>query len=249
MFNRVYRVWQSFYLGVKKTVTWLVMSKVLPFLKLCNVHTALAAAGIIGPFTLAIGDISAGLASPGYSIIKDSISSLALTNVGWVQTIGFLVLGLLVEVFTAGLLFNVKKGAKGFYWGIVIFVFFGFAMLLIGAFHTDANGTADAARSLDGRIHGFVASTAFLLFPIAILAFIRSIKKDPNWKYLYRYTLVTFILAVVLVVAVKLLPDTNMFFGLIERLLVANMIIWVEVAAVNMFILSLKRKAQAESQE
>ena len=59
----------------------------------------------------------------------------------------------------------------------------------------------------------------------------------------------TFILAVVLIVAVKFLPDTNMDFGLIERLLVANMIIWVEVAAVNMFILSLKRKVKVESQE
>ena len=249
IFNRVYGVWQPFYLGVKKSVTWLVISKVLPFLKLCNVHTALAVAGIIGPITLIVGDLSAGLASPGYSIIQDSISSLALTTIGFIQTIGFLALGLLVEIFTAGLLFNIKRGARGFYLGIAIFVFFGFAMLLIGAFHTDPLGTADVARSLDGRIHGFVASAAFLLFPIAILALIPSIKKDPNWKYLYPYTLVAFILAAVLVVAVKLLPDTNMDFGLIERLLVANMIIWIEVAAVNMFILSLKRKAKVESQE
>jgi hypothetical protein len=249
MFTRIYRVWQPFYIGVKKSVTWLVISKVIPFLKLCNVHTALAVAGIVGPIMLSVSDLSAGLASPGYSIVQNSISSLALTNIGWLQTIGFLTLGLLVEIFAAGLLFNIKKGARGFYLGIAIFVFFGFAMLLIGAFHTDAAGTVDTARSLDGRIHGFMASASFLLFPVALLALMPSIKKDPNWKYLFIYTLVSFILAAALVIIIKVLPDTNMFFGLIERLLVANMIIWIEVSAVNLFIISLKRKAKVESQQ
>jgi hypothetical protein len=153
-----------------------------------------------------------------------------------------------VEVFTAGLLFNMKS-SRGFYFGIAIFVFFGFALLLIGAFRTDVAGIPDAARTFEGRLHGFIASTAFLLFPIAILSLIRSIKNDPNWKYLYGYTLTAFVLAVVLVVVVKFLPEGNFLFGLMERLLVANMIIWVEVAAVNMFILSLKRNANTESQK
>jgi Protein of unknown function (DUF998) len=248
MITRVYKAWQLFYLVVKKTVTWLVASKVMPFLKLCNVHTALAVAGILGPLALSAGDLSAGLASPGYSIIQNSISSLALTNIGWIQTIGFLALGLLVEVFTAGLLFNIKRGNRGFYLGIGIFVFFGFSLLLIGAFHTDTAGTVDAARTFEGRIHGFVASASFLLFPIAILALIPSIKKDPNWRGLYYYTLVTLVLAVVLVITVRVLPETNSLFGLMERLLVANMIIWVEVTAVNLFILSLKRNVKVESQ-
>ncbi len=249
MITRVYKTCQPYFTGFKNGVITLITSKVIPFLKLCNVHTALAVAGIIGPIMLSASDLSAGLASPGYSIIKDSISSLALTNIGWLQTIGFLTLGLLVEIFTAGLLFNIKRGARGFYLGIAIFVFFGFAMLLIGAFHTDATGTAETARSLDGRLHGFVASSAFIIFPVAILSLLRSIKNDPNWKYLYMYSLVTFILAVILVVVVKFLPEGNFLFGLLERLLVANMILWVEVAAVNMFILSLKRKAKVEIQE
>jgi hypothetical protein len=241
--TRVYKACQPIYSGVKNKVTSLVTLRLLPFFKLWNGHTALAVAGIIGPITLTVGDLSAGLASPGYSIIQNSISSLALTNIGWLQTIGFLALGLLVEIFTAGLLFNMK-GAKRFYLGIALFVIFGFALLLIGAFRTDPVGVQ---RTIEGRIHGFTASTAFLLFPIAILLLMPSIKRDPNWKYLYRYSFVTFILAVVLIVAVRVVPETNFMYGLVERLLVANMIIWVEVAAINLFILSLKRKAKAGS--
>jgi hypothetical protein len=233
-----------FYRFIKYCINVIVIRKVLPFLKLCNIHTALAVAGILGPFALTAGDLSASLASPGYSLIQNSISSLALTNIGWLQTIGFLALGLLVEIFTAGLLFNIKRGARGFYLGIAIFVFFGFALLLIGAFHTDPIGIT---RTIEGQIHGFMSSASFILFPIAILALLPSIGKDPNWKYLYRYTFITFVLAAVLMIAVKFLPENNMFFGLMERLLVMNMILWVEVAAVNLFVLSLKRTAKVEN--
>jgi hypothetical protein len=245
--TRVYKAWKPFYTGIKNTISDFITLRLVPFFKLFNIHTVLAVAGIVGPFMLSISDLSAGLSSPGYSIVKDSISSLALTNVGWIQTIGFLALGLLVEIFTAGLLFNIKRGVKWFYLGIGIFAFFGFAMLLIGAFHTDAAGIADATRTFEGRIHGFMSSASFILFPIALLCLLPSIKRDSNWKYLYGYTVVAFILAVIMVVTIKVLPEENFLSGLIERLLVANAIIWVEVAAVNMFILSLKRKRITES--
>lgn len=246
--NSVHKARQPFYSIIKKRAVWFIADKAIPFFKLWNFHTALAIAGIVGPIMLSVGDIFAGLVSPNYSIVHNSISSLALTSAGWLQTIGFLALGLLVEIFTAGLLFNMKS-SRGFYVGIAIFVLFGFALLLIGAFRTDATGIPDAARTFEGRLHGFVASSAFILFPIAILSLLRSIKNDPNWKYLYGYSLTAFILAVILVIIVKLLPEGNFLFGLFERLLVVNMILWVEVAAVNMFILSLKRKANLASQK
>jgi hypothetical protein len=56
---------------------------------------------------------------------------------------------------------------------------------------------------------------------------------------------VTFVLALVLIVIIKVFKEPNSLFGLMERLLVANMILWVEVAAVNLFILSLKRGKKA----
>ncbi len=239
--TRANKALRPFYTGLKSNVCRLVESKILPFFKLWNIHTAMAIAGIIGPLMLIIGDLAAGLSSPGYSILENSISSLSLTSIGWLQTIGFLALGLFIEIFTAGLLFNMKW-SRGFYLGIAIFVIFGFSMLLIGAFRTDPVGLE---RTIEGRIHGLTAQTAFTLFPVALLCLITTIKKDANWKHLYRYTCVTFILAVVLIILIRVLQEPNSVFGLLERLLVFNMIIWVEVAAVNLFIISLKRKARA----
>jgi hypothetical protein len=243
--NRLKKTWQYFYPILKSNLISFIKLKMLPFFKLWNLHTALAIAGIIGPLFLTVGDLTAALSTSDYSLVSSSISSLALTRIGYLQTIGFLALGLLIEIFTAGMLFNMK-GARGFHLGIAIFVIFGFAMLLIGAFRTDPAGTTETARTIEGRIHGLTAQTAFTLFPFAILFLIPSIRKDPNWKNLFRYTEVTLILAVVLIVIIKVFPEPNSLFGLMERLLVANIILWVEVAAVNLFIISLKRKAKAQ---
>jgi len=217
------------------------LSPALTVLRRMNVRSLLALAGMAGPLVLATTDFTAALTSPGYNLVKDSISSLALTSLGWLQTIGFLAIGLLVEIFTAGLLFNIKR-ARGFHFGIGLLVFFGFALLLIGAFRTDPVG---AAHTIEGRIHGLTATAAFWIFPAAILAISPSIKNDPAWKSLFRYTVVAAILAIVFVITLGVLPDETSWFGLFERILVANMIIWVEVAAVKLLLLSLRRRRPA----
>ncbi|MFA5309290.1 MAG: DUF998 domain-containing protein [Dehalococcoidales bacterium] len=208
-----------------------------------NGYSAMAVAGMLGPLLLIIGDLTAGFSTHGYNMVRDSISSLALTPIGWLQTIGFLALGLLIEIFAAGLLFNIKQ-ARWFHAGVALFVLFGFAMLLIGAFRTDPVGMA---RTIEGRIHGQTATLTFSLFPVAVLCFIPSIKRDENWRDLYRYSGVTFILAVVLLIIVRVTQEGSGWFGLAERLLVANMVFWVEVAAIKLFMLSLRRGKKAPS--
>jgi len=221
-----------------------VKYRILSILRRFNIRSTLAIAGILGPIIVTTGDLTAALNTEGYNLVSDSISSLALTRIGWLQTIGFLALGLLVEVFTAGLLFNIKRG-RWFHLGIGVLVFFGFGMLLIGAFNTDAVG---AARTIEGRIHGLAASTDFSLFAVAVLALSASLKQDPDWQPLYRYSLVTCALAVLLGVALRFFKDGSSLFGLVERVLVANMIIWVEVAAINLLRLSLKRGERLDNE-
>ena len=224
-------------LGESKNKTVEYKQKAQGFFAKLNILSLLAFAGIVGPLMLTVGDLVAALSDPKYSLVKHSISSLALTNIGWLQTIGFLALGLLVEIFTTGFMFNVKR-YKWFHLGIAMFVFFGFSMLLIGAFHTDPVGIE---RTTEGKIHGYIATATFALFPFAVLCFLPSIKKDRKWKDLYSYTRVVVYLGIVLLILTRIFQETSGWFGLVERLLVANMIIWIEVAAVRLFILSLKR--------
>jgi hypothetical membrane protein len=208
-----------------------------------NIHSVLAFAGIAGPLVLIATDITAAFSNPGYNMVRNSISSLALTSMGWLQTIGFLTIGLLVEIFTAGLLFNIRR-ARGFHIGIGCLVFMGFGMLIIGAFRTDPVGAPD---TVEGTIHSLAATVVFWLFPIASLLIAPSLKKDPYWQNIFKYTMVTGILALALVLLVGFLEDTASWFGLAERILVANMIVWVEVTAIKLLLLSVRQSRKTKS--
>ena len=74
-----------------------------------DVGIFLALCGTTGPFILVAMDLVATLTQPQYSLVHDLISALALTSVGWIQTTGFMLIGLLIEAFTAGLFLNIKR--------------------------------------------------------------------------------------------------------------------------------------------
>ncbi len=201
-----------------------------------NVNSILALAGIAGPIILIITDLTVAFSDPGYNLVRHSISSLAWARLGWVQTIGFLAIGLLVEVFVAGLFFNIR-GVRGFGSGIGLMACFGFGLLLVGAFHTDP---AVGPRTIDGTIHGIAAKTIFWLFPFAALLIAPSLRKDPSWSPLFVYTIAAAVFAILFMISSLTLPPDLSWFGLFERVLVADEVIWVVVVAVWLLRLSLR---------
>ena len=200
-----------------------------------NIYSLLALAGVVGPIVLVIANLIASFSAPGYKLIRDSISSLAWTPMGWLQSIGFLAIGLLVEVFAAGLLFSIR-GARGFRLGIGLLVCFGFGLLLIGAFREDPVG---APHTIQGTIHTVTAVTVFSIFPIASLLIALSLRKDSYWKGLFVHTVVATGLASAFVIGHLCLPAKLNWLGLYERILVANTVIWVEIMAIRFLRLSL----------
>jgi hypothetical protein len=210
--------------------------------KRLNINTVPALVGIVGPIVVIVGDLAASLSTPGYSPIRDSVSSLALTPIGWLQSICFLAMGLLLEIFVAGLFFNIRR-ARGFYAGIVLLALCGFVLMLIAAFHMDAPGTP---RTTDGIIHTIASYSLGLLFPIAILSLAPSFKSISDWRPIFVYTLVAGILAFALIMG-ALFAEQRGWFGLYERIIILNAIIWVEVAAVHLLRLSLRREPKPQS--
>lgn len=155
---------------------------------------------------------------------------------GWILTVAFLITGLLVEVFTAGLFLGIHR-ERGFGLGLILLVCFGFGLLLIGAFRTDVPGLPP---TVDGKIHGIVANTVFLLLPIANLLFSPSLKAK-FWRPLFVYSIVTAFFAIIWIAIYRLLlPAELSWFGLYERILVITEVVWVEVMAVWLLRLSLK---------
>jgi len=209
--------------------------------KRLNIDTVPALVGIVGPIVVIVGDIAASLSTPGYSPIRDSVSSLALTRIGWLQSICFLAMGLLLEIFVAGLFFNIRR-ARGFHAGIVLLALCGFVLMLIATFHMAHPG----APPIDGTIHAIASYGLGLLFPIAILSLAPSFKSTPNWRSIFVYTLFAGVLAFGLIIG-ALLTEQAGWFGLYERIIILNALVWVEVVAIHFLRLLLRQEPKPQS--
>jgi hypothetical protein len=207
-----------------------------------NIDSVPALVGIVGPIVVVVGDIAASLSTPDYSLIRDSVSSLALEPIGWLQTICFLAMGLLLVIFVPRFFVNIRR-ARGFHAGIGLLALCGFVLLLIAAFHMDAPG---AERTTAGIIHTIASYGLGLLFPIAILSLAPSLKSTPNWKNIFVYTLVAGVLAFALILG-ALLSDQTGWFGLYERIIILNALVWVEVVAVHFLRLLLRQEPKPQS--
>jgi len=206
-----------------------------------NINSVPAIVGIVGPVVVIIGDLIASLSIPGYSPIRDSVSSFALTSLGWLQTICFLAMGLLWEIFAAGLYFTIRR-ARGFHVGIVLFALCGFVLMLIAAFHMGHTG----APRIDGTIHTIASYGLGLLFPIAILSLTPSLKNTPDWKNVFIYTIIAGILAFALIMG-ALFAGQRGWFGLYERIIILNALVWVEVVAIHFLRLILRQEPKPQS--
>jgi len=209
-----------------------------------NVNSVPALVGIVGPIVVIVGDLAASLSIPDYSPVRDTVSSLALTSIGWLQSICFLAMGLLLEIFVAGLFFNLRR-ARGFIAGTVPLALCGFVLMLIAAFHMDAPG---GPRTIDGTIHGIASYGLGLLFPIAILLLTPSFKSTPNWRNMFIYTLIAGFLALGLIIGAFFTEQTG-WFGLHERIIILNALVWVEVVAIHFLRLLLKRESKLQSSQ
>lgn len=197
-----------------------------------NVNGLLALFGMAGPLVLLVADIvaiqSASSIEHHYILTRDAISLLALMPMGWVQTIGFLAVGLFIELFTAGLFLSIRR-SRGFGPGLTCLGLFGFGLLLIGAFHTDIPGQPPTT---DGSIHNAAAAVTFWLLPTAALFLVPSLKNDPKWRPIFPFTIGIAVFALAWMLMFKLfLPDDLSWFGMYERILVAAEVLWVETMA------------------
>jgi hypothetical protein len=209
--------------------------------KRLGVNSVPALVGIVGPIIVIVGDLAASLSVPGYSPIRDSVSSFALTSLGWLQSICFLAMGTLLVIFVGGLYFGIRR-ARGFRAGITLLALCGFVLMLIATFHMDHTG----APPIDGIIHTIASYGLGLLFPIAIFSLAPSFKSTPNWIDIFIYTLIAGVLAFGLIIG-AIFGNQRGWFGLYERIIILNSLAWVEVVAIHCLRLLLKQESKLQS--
>ena len=163
----------------------------------------LALGGLAGPFLFEIVVVveeflqRGFLLSVGFDPLKSSFPSVnTLGPVGWMQTINFILVGLLIIGFAFALHFGIS-GGHGSIAGPVCIGLSGAALIVAGLFQTDLPVEAKP-HTFHGGMHAlaFVVSSLVTLVGYILLAL--RFRADPYWK---GYGLFTVMIAVASIIA------------------------------------------------
>lgn len=161
-------------------------------------------AGVVGPLLFIVVFLLEGATRPGYSAWRHYVSQLATGDFGWVQVLNFLVCGVLVLAFAAGLR-QALRGTRGSVGAPVLFGLFALALLVAGVFSTDpALGYppgASPVHTVHGAIHGFAGLAAFSTLPAAAFVMAWHYGAEPGATRWRLYSLVVGLVIIVFFIA------------------------------------------------
>jgi len=159
---------------------------------------ALLACGVVaGPLFIIVGVIQM-FTREGFDIRLHALSLLTAGDLGWIQSLNFLVTGALIIAGAVGLNRSMQSG-RGRTWGPILLGLFGLGWFGSGIFPADPGlgfppGAPEiAAFTTNGMIHFGIGGIGFLCFIAACFLFARRFKSfgERGWS---RYSLITGIL-------------------------------------------------------
>lgn len=211
----------------------------------------LIAGGAIGSLLFIIVFLIEGATRPGYSAWHNFVSSLSLSDQGWMQIANFLMCGLLTLGFAIGLR-QVFRTGRSSVWGPILLGVFSLALIVAGLFATDPSlgypvGThSSGPQTLHGIIHGIAGLITFSSLAIAGFVMARRFAGDPNWKGWALYSTITGTLVAVFFIAstvVSALDENGVLpgspTGLLQR--IAIIVGWGWIALLAMRLLGKMR--------
>lgn len=127
---------------------------------------------------------------PGFNPRTQVLSLLELGPLGWVQTVNFVLAGVLNLLYAIGLWRRLHPGRAGT-WGPILIGLYGLGLVAVGVFQTDpANGyppgvPTPSHPSWHGAIHALVAGLTFLALSAAIAVFVRFFlaRTERGWAF------------------------------------------------------------------
>lgn len=206
----------------------------------------LLAGGVVGPPLFVGVFLIEGVTRPGYSVWRNYVSQLALSEQGWEQIANFIVCGLLCTGFAVGLR-RLWPTGRASVWGPVLIGLFGLGLVVAGVFVTDPGlGYPPGAplkgqpETLHGWVHGLNALVVFPALTIACFILARRFAVDPNsrgWATYSRITGALIILLFVVGTASGALDENGVFSsptGLIQRAQIIIGWAWLSLTALRL---------------
>jgi len=200
-------------------------------------------AGVIGPALFSVMSFVSEQLYEGGDALRASVSTLVLGRYGWLQAAAFVVIAIVMLILSRLLYISLPKGQR-LRLATRLLVLVGLGFLFVGIFKTDL---AAGPVTPQGLAHLSAGGTSAIAFPIACLLLVSSLRQDRRWRGLATYTLVTGCLGIILGIAQLTVPQTFDLFGLQERLMGVNGLIWMGVMSAKAAVLSASPRVAAAS--
>jgi len=177
-------------------------------------HTALLSCGILGAVLFTTVYFCFSVIAPNYFMMRQPISDLQLQPYGWIQSVNYIIAGLLVWAFAEGLR---KELVSGF--GVVSIPLFhvltGLGTILLGLF-------------TDRHTQLYIGAFTFLSLLASFFLLARRFASNPNWKGWAMATVLTTLFMIVLAgLFVNGMIHQRPFAGMLERLAVVTRLVWL----------------------
>jgi hypothetical protein len=185
-------------------------------------------AGASAPVVVGIFLLIGATSTPGYSHLSDTVSQLAARGAPHpeVTQFGLLLWGLFLEGFAWGLYRRSRRprGAKA----LMILLVIAGASVQLAAFVRDDPNIDAAPSTIEGAIHGLLASIAFLCLIGSITMFARNLRSALGAERLRRFSfsIAASISIIGLVFELQLFQQVE---GLLQRLIYTLFVVWMEV--------------------
>jgi len=208
---------------------------------MAKVHLSriLSFCGIIAPPIIIIIVVVAGLLTPGYNQLKDTISSLSDqgSETPQILSIGFIVYGVLIIGFAYALYLKLRHGVKA-HLAWFMLTLYGICMILAGVFQ-DSPSANNVPLNTEGILHNAVIITSCLSMLFGMWAFAGSVYKKPAWFGFTWFTIAASFMGLVLSI-IFLVQSYVPWAGLLQRFFYCVILIWIETVSIWLFRLSLK---------
>ena len=190
----------------------------------------LAGVAVVGVLAYVVLDIIAQVLPPRYNPITQAESDLAVGPYAYVMTINFVVRcvfsGALLVAMAVAMTPTTRSRIGLAFWSL-----WALGAFILALFPTDLGATE---HSLHGKIHVATAVIAFVAATVAEILLSRCFVAEARWRLLGRRA--TWISMSTLITLILFGPLTRADAGgLIERLFLASILVWVLVVAIDLY--------------
>ncbi|UQU66874.1 DUF998 domain-containing protein [Couchioplanes caeruleus] len=177
--------------------------------------------GVVGPPLFIIAFLVEESLRPGYDLLRQTVSELAIGRYGWQQIANFLVYGVLLLLFAAGL----RRATRSVVLPALV-VLVAVALIVSGLFVTDPVHTDPT--SWHGTVHNIAAIPVFLGVPLLCLVVAVSSLRRRNWGW----TVYSTVTAVAMLATIQGLAS-EAYAGLFQRITIVLGWAWLNLLALR----------------